>query len=162
MLEWYCSCASMIIARGWNFLFYAGNRLCDECGDRAVEYPYDQLYILGGGCDFQLLLCRLSTCLQGKIKGSNPIKIPALVYFGAWKGKERKNPRLKRKAMDRRPSSRLVIIFFLPHPSAKGTAWTVNHACGSDLGRSDILILTRYTYIRLIPLTRHAPWWAHM
>lgn len=124
-------CACMIIARGWNFLFHAGNRLCDECGDRAVEIPpmincifLGGIYIMyvstiGIGVSLAILIFGF---LQKRIE-PNKRYIPALVCFGAWKGKERKNPRLKRKVMDRRPSSRLVVFFlffFLSPPFGKG------------------------------------------
>lgn len=62
-------------------LLHAGNELCDECGDRAVDTPVNQLVFFY----WSLLLSARET------KRSNPIKkIPALVHFGAWKGKERK------------------------------------------------------------------------
>lgn len=106
----------MIIARGWNFPLHARNKLCDECGDRAVE-----------GMDIpvnQLIYRTLSVAVvlsARENKRSNPIeKYPHLcISVHGKEGKGNGLPRLKRKAMDRRPSSRLV---FFPHPSAKGTA----------------------------------------
>lgn len=62
------------------------------------------------------------------------------MHFGAWKGKGIPKAEMEKPWIES-PHLGFWLVFF----PTFGKGDCMNHTCGSDLGRSDIFILTGYT-----------------